>query len=72
MEAKGIIEIGKSEYCAPMTVAKKKNGKLRLCGDFRALNKVTIPDLYPLPRIDRAWLRFLRVGFKRRLLSNTN
>ena len=53
MEAKGIIQIGKSEFCAPMTVAKKKNGKLRLCGDFRALNKVTIPDLYPLPRIDK-------------------
>ena len=53
MESKGIIQIGRSEFCAPMTVAKKKNGKLRLCGDFRALNKVTVPDLYPLPRIDK-------------------
>ena len=30
------------------------NGKSRLCGDFRALNTYTVPDRYPLPRIDHA------------------
>ena len=30
----------------------KKNGDVRLCVDFQALNKVTAPDNYPLPRID--------------------
>ena len=30
----------------------KKDGKLRLCVDYRALNKVTVKNSYPLPRID--------------------
>ena len=31
---------------------KKKDGSLRLCIDYRELNKVTIRNQYPLPRID--------------------
>ena len=35
-----------------MLLVKKKDGSMRLCVDFRQLNKVTIKNKYPLPRID--------------------
>ena len=35
-----------------MLFVKKKTGEFRMCVDYRALNKVTIPNRYPLPRID--------------------
>ena len=41
-----------SPYGAPILFAQKKNGKLQLCVDYRALNKQTISDSYPLPRWD--------------------
>ena len=49
---KGMIQLSSSAYASPITCALKKNGTMRLCGDFRAINRVTIPDEYPLPRID--------------------
>lgn len=41
-----------SPWCAPMLLVKKKDGGMRLCIDYRQLNKVTIKNKYPLPRID--------------------
>ena len=35
-----------------MLLVKKKDGTMRLCVDYRQLNKVTIKNKYPLPRID--------------------
>jgi hypothetical protein len=41
-----------SPWGAPILFVKKKYGTLRLCIDFRQLNKVTVKNKYPLPRID--------------------
>jgi hypothetical protein len=41
-----------SPYGAPVLFVKKKEGDLRMCVDYRALNKQTVRDTYPLPRID--------------------
>jgi hypothetical protein len=49
---KGYIEPSCSPYGAPVLFVQKKDGTLRMCVDYRALNKVTVRDRYPLPRID--------------------
>ena len=48
----GYIQPSKSPYGAPVLFVPKKNGKLRMCVDYRALNKLTVKNRYPLPRID--------------------
>ena len=50
--AKGYIRQIKSPYGAPVLFVDKKDGKSRLCVDYRALNKVTVKNSYSLPRID--------------------
>nr|CAD1834678.1 unnamed protein product [Ananas comosus var. bracteatus] len=49
---KGFIRPSVSPWGAPVLFVKKKDGSLRLCVDCRELNKVTIKNKYPLPRID--------------------
>ncbi|XP_022957288.1 uncharacterized protein LOC111458730 [Cucurbita moschata] len=49
---KGFIRPSVSPWGAPVLFVKKKDGSLRLCIDYRELNKVTIKNKYPLPRID--------------------
>ncbi|GKT28639.1 LDOC1-related like protein, partial [Aduncisulcus paluster] len=51
---KGIISRSKSPFYSPIVIVPKKNGSKRLCVDFRALNEITIPFRFPLPRIDDA------------------
>lgn len=50
----GIISESRSPYASPIVVARKKNGSVRMCIDYRTLNKRTVPDQYTLPRIDDA------------------
>lgn len=49
---KGFIRPSYSPWGAPVLFVKKKDGTLRMCIDYRELNKVTIKNRYPLPRID--------------------
>ncbi|WRX16497.1 hypothetical protein QQP08_008984 [Theobroma cacao] len=46
---KGFIRPSVSPWGAPMLFVKKKDGSLRLCIDYRQLNKVTVKNKYPLP-----------------------
>ena len=49
---KGFIRPSVSPWGAPVLFIRKKYGTLRLCIDYRELNKITIKNKYPLPRID--------------------
>ena len=49
---KGFIRPSSSPWGAPILFVKKKDGSLRLCIDYRQLNKATIQNRYPLPRTD--------------------
>ena len=52
MVNKGFVRPSTSPWGAPILFVKKKDGSMRLCIDYRELNKVTIHNQYPLPRID--------------------
>lgn len=67
---KGWIVKSKSPYSAPVVCVRKKDGSLRLCIDYRLLNKKTVTDRHPLPRIQdltdtlggNAWFSILDQG----------
>ena len=49
MEQAGIIEKSSSPYCSPIVVVGKKEGGIRICGDYRKVNAITHFDAEPMP-----------------------
>ena len=45
----GLVQPSKAPYGAPMLFQKKQDSSLRMCVDYRALNKVTIKNKYSIP-----------------------
>jgi hypothetical protein len=52
LEQKGYIKTSSSPWGAPALFVKKKDGSMKLCVDFRALNEVTVKNKHMLPMID--------------------
>ncbi|GJW88374.1 putative nucleotidyltransferase, ribonuclease H [Tanacetum coccineum] len=52
LQDKGFVRPSHSPWGAPVLFIKKKDGSFRMCIDYRELNKLTIKNRYPLPRID--------------------
>ena len=55
--AAGFIQPSKSPFGAPVLFVKKKDGSMRMCIDYRDLNKITVKNRYPLPRVDELFDR---------------
>ncbi|GMI66048.1 hypothetical protein HRI_000274100 [Hibiscus trionum] len=55
---RGFIRPSMSPWGAPILFVKKKDGTMRMCIDYRQLNKLTIKNRYPLPRIDDLFDQF--------------
>lgn len=72
--ARGFIRPSKSPYGAPILFVPKKSGESRMCVDYRALNRITVKNKYPLPRTEDLFdqLRGARVFSKIDLRSGYN
>ena len=55
--ASGFIKPSKSPFGAPVLFVKKKDGSMRMCVDYRDLNRITVKNRYPLPRVDELFDR---------------
>nr|GEV40034.1 hypothetical protein [Tanacetum cinerariifolium] len=60
LQDKGFIRPSLSPLGAPMLFVKKKDGSFRMCTGYRELNKLTVKNRYPLPRIDDLFYQLQR------------
>ncbi|MDA4119333.1 MAG: reverse transcriptase domain-containing protein [Thaumarchaeota archaeon] len=58
--AKGFIKLSRAPFGAPILFARKGDGSLRFCVDYRKLNQYTKKNRYPLPLIDETLTRLAR------------
>ncbi|GJY90058.1 putative reverse transcriptase domain-containing protein [Tanacetum coccineum] len=63
LQDKGFIRPSSSSWGALMLFIKKKNGSFRMCIDYRELNKLTVKNRYPLPKIDDLFDQLQRSQF---------
>ncbi len=61
MLSEGTIDPASGPWAAPVVIVPKQSAEPRFCVDYRALNKLTVKNSYPLPRIDES-LNFLARG----------
>lgn len=47
-----VIRPSESPYASPIVLVRKKNGEIRMCVDYREINKITVKDNFPVPLID--------------------
>jgi hypothetical protein len=59
----GFIQPSKSPFGAPVLFVKKKDGTMRMCVDYRDLNRITVKNRYALPRVDELFDRLLGAKF---------
>jgi hypothetical protein len=52
LDTKIIVPLRYSDWVANLVPVRKKSGEIRLCVDFRNLNKSSLKDSYPLPKMD--------------------
>ena len=60
---RGLISPSKSSYSFPVVIVPKKNGTLRMCVDYRELNKRMRQDAFPLPTCDAVFDKLDGVKF---------
>ncbi|MCO5602208.1 hypothetical protein L7F22_056337 [Adiantum nelumboides] len=49
---KGMVRPSSSPFCSPVSLVHKKDGSYRMCVDYHALNKLTVKNRFPVPRIE--------------------